>query len=92
MPAKNEKNVDGREGRNHHESANHRVLFQLTGTKSNKAAIGARATVIAGTLTRFDEMRGGASYTSQKDLLDALWAGGDWKDAGSYDSPAERPN
>jgi hypothetical protein len=49
-------------------SANHRVLFKLIGTKSNKAAIGARVTVKAGTLTQFSEVRGGASYLSQNDL------------------------
>ena len=32
---------------NHSESANHRVLFKLVGTKSNKSAIGARVTVKA---------------------------------------------
>jgi hypothetical protein len=49
-------------------SANHRVLFKLVGTKSNKAAIGARVTVKAGTLVQIDEVRGGASYLSQNDL------------------------
>jgi len=53
---------------NHNESANHRVLFKLVGTKSNKAAIGARVTVKAGTLVQLDEVRGGASYLSQNDL------------------------
>jgi hypothetical protein len=49
-------------------SANHRVLFKLVGTKSNKAAIGARVTVKAGTFVQIDEVRGGASYLSQNDL------------------------
>jgi enediyne biosynthesis protein E4 len=53
---------------NHNESRNHRVLFKLVGTKSNKAAIGARVTVKAGSLVQFDEVRGGASYLSQNDL------------------------
>jgi hypothetical protein len=53
---------------NHSDSANHRVLFKLVGTKSNKAAIGARVTVKAGTLVQFSEVRGGASYLSQNDL------------------------
>jgi hypothetical protein len=44
------------------------VLFKLVGMKSNKAAIGARVTVKAGTLVQFDEVRGGASYLSQNDL------------------------
>ena len=53
---------------NHNDSGNHRVLFKLVGTKSNKAAIGARVTVRAGTLIQLDEVRGGASYLSQNDL------------------------
>ena len=53
---------------NRNDSANHRVLFKLVGTKSNKAAIGARVTVKAGTLVQIDEVRGGASYLSQNDL------------------------
>jgi enediyne biosynthesis protein E4 len=47
---------------------NHRVLFRLVGTKSNRAAIGARATVHAAGMTQFDEVRGGGSYLSQNDL------------------------
>jgi enediyne biosynthesis protein E4 len=53
---------------NRNESSNHRVLFKLVGTKSNKSAIGARVTVKAGSLVQFDEVRGGASYISQNDL------------------------
>jgi enediyne biosynthesis protein E4 len=53
---------------NRNDNPNHRVLFKLIGTKSNKSAIGARVTVKAGTLTQFDEVRGGASYLSQNDL------------------------
>jgi hypothetical protein len=53
---------------NRNQSANHRVLFKLVGTKSNNAAIGARVTVKAGTLVQFSEVRGGASYLSQNDL------------------------
>jgi len=47
---------------------NHRVLFRLEGTKSNRAAIGARVTIQAGGMTQFDEVRGGGSYLSQNDL------------------------
>ena len=50
------------------QSANHRVLFHLIGTKSNKAAIGARATIHTGAMTQFDEVRSGGSYLSQNDL------------------------
>ena len=53
---------------NTNRSANHRVMFRLMGTKSNRAAIGARVTVHAGGMTQFDEVRGGASYLSQNDL------------------------
>jgi hypothetical protein len=53
---------------NHNNSPNHRVFFKLVGTKSNKAAIGARVTVKAGALTQMNEVRGGASYISQNDL------------------------
>jgi hypothetical protein len=47
---------------------NHSVLFQLTGTKSNRAAIGARVTVKSRSFTQFNEVRGGGSYLSQNDL------------------------
>jgi len=53
---------------NRNDHPNHRVLFKLVGMKSNKAAIGARVTVKAGTLTQFSEVRGGSSYLSQNDL------------------------
>jgi enediyne biosynthesis protein E4 len=53
---------------NRNDSTNHRVLFKLVGVKSNKAAIGARVTVKAGSLVQFNEVRGGASYLSQNDL------------------------
>jgi len=53
---------------NHGGSTNHRVLFKLVATKSNKAAIGARVTVKAGGFTQINRVRGGASYISQNDL------------------------
>ena len=46
----------------------HRVLFKLIGTKSNRAAIGARVTIRAGGVKQFSEVRGGGSYLSQNDL------------------------
>jgi hypothetical protein len=46
----------------------HRVLFKLIGTKSNRAAIGARVTIRAAGVKQFSEVRGGASYLSQNDL------------------------
>ena len=53
---------------NHGVAGNHRVEFRLMGTKSNRAAIGARVTVRAGKLVQIGEVRGGASYLSQNDL------------------------
>jgi len=50
------------------ETPNHAVLFKLIGSKSNKAAIGARVTVTSGELTQLNEVRGGGSYLSQNDL------------------------
>jgi enediyne biosynthesis protein E4 len=49
-------------------NSNHRVLFQLVGTKSNRAAIGARVTIHSAGMTQFDEVHGGGSYLSQNDL------------------------
>ncbi len=49
-------------------NSNHRVLFKLVGTKSNRAAIGARVTIRSGGVTQFDEVRSGSSYLSQNDL------------------------
>jgi len=46
----------------------HRVLFKLIGTKSNRAAIGARVTIHAASVKQFSEVRGGGSYLSQNDL------------------------
>ena len=44
------------------------MLFKLIGTKSNKAAIGARVTLTSDGLTQIDEVRSGGSYLSQNDL------------------------
>ncbi|HEU5340303.1 CRTAC1 family protein [Edaphobacter sp.] len=52
---------------NETKSANHRVLFKLVGTKSNRAAIGARVAVTAGKLVQIDEVRGGGGYLSSND-------------------------
>jgi hypothetical protein len=53
---------------NHCQNGNHRVLFHLLGTKSNRLAIGARVTVRTGKLTQINEVKGGSSYISQSDL------------------------
>jgi hypothetical protein len=44
------------------------VLFKLVGTKSNRAAIGARVTIHSAGVKQFSEVRSGASYLSQNDL------------------------
>jgi enediyne biosynthesis protein E4 len=49
-------------------NSNHRVTFHLIGTKSNRAAIGARVTIHAAGVMQFNEVRGGGSYLSQNDL------------------------
>jgi enediyne biosynthesis protein E4 len=54
--------------RNDNHDGNHRVLFHLVGTKSNRAAIGARITIRSGGVQQFSEVRGGGSYLSQNDL------------------------
>jgi hypothetical protein len=48
-------------------NSNHRVLFRLIGTKSNRAAVGARVTVYTPAMTQIDEVRGGGSYNSTND-------------------------
>ena len=53
---------------NHCQNGNHRALFKLLGTKSNRLAIGARVTVRTGSLKQFSEVKGGSSYISQNDL------------------------
>jgi hypothetical protein len=53
---------------NRTKTSNHAVLLKLIGTKSNRAAVGARATVTAGDLVQFNEVRSGSSYLSQNDL------------------------
>lgn len=48
-------------------NGNHRVLFRLVGTKSNRMGIGARVTVLAGSMEQVDEVRGGGGYNSSND-------------------------
>ncbi len=49
-------------------NSNHRAGFHLIGTKSNRAAIGARVTIHASGVMQFNEVRAGGSYLSQNDL------------------------
>lgn len=53
---------------NDSKSPNHRVLFKLVGTASNKAAIGTRVTIYYGDTKQTSEVRAGNSYISQSDL------------------------
>ena len=53
---------------NRNNDGNHRVLFTLVGTKSNRAAIGARVTIRTGGVRQIGEVHGGGSYLSQNDL------------------------
>ncbi len=48
-------------------NTNHRVLFRLVGTRSNRMGIGARVTVTAGAAEQIDEVRGGGGYNSSND-------------------------
>jgi enediyne biosynthesis protein E4 len=79
---------------NHGVAGNHRVMFRLVGTKSNRAAIGARVTVRAGKLVQFNEVRGGASYLSQNDLRLHFGLGKeskiDWIEVQWPNSPTEK--
>ena len=49
-------------------NANHRILFQLIGTKSNRAAVGARVRLTTSKMTQIDEVRAGGSYNSTNDI------------------------
>lgn len=63
-------NIDGSPMilRNTGAEGQHWIGFQLTGSKSNRLAIGARVKVTSGSLTQIDEVRSGGSYLSQNDL------------------------
>jgi hypothetical protein len=54
--------------KNRNSDGHHRVAFKLVGTKSNRAAIGARITVRAAGFQQMAEVYGGASSLSQNDL------------------------
>jgi hypothetical protein len=53
---------------NRSQTSRHAVLLHLVGTKSNKAAIGARAIVTVRESSQMGEVRSGSSYLSQNDL------------------------
>jgi hypothetical protein len=48
-------------------NANHRVLFKLTGARSNREAVGARVTLSSKSGTQIEEIRAGGSYISSND-------------------------
>ena len=52
---------------NETKNSNHRVLFKLIGTKSNRGAVGARITVTAGSRSQIEEIKAGSSYLSTND-------------------------
>jgi len=52
---------------NETKNSNHRVLFRLSGTKSNRGAVGARMRVTTSQMTQIDEVRAGGSYNSTSD-------------------------
>ncbi len=63
-------NIDGRPMvlRNESSNGNHWITLQLAGTRSNRAAIGAKIKLIAGGMTQTEEIHSGGSYLSQNDL------------------------
>jgi len=52
---------------NTNQSSNHRVLFRLIGTKSNRDGVGAHVTVTLGSKRRTKQRLGGGSYCSASD-------------------------
>src|ERR1700686_224846 len=48
-------------------NANHRVLFKLIGTKSNRGAVGARITLTSASRSQMEEIKAGSSYLSTSD-------------------------
>jgi len=52
---------------NETKNANHRVLFKLVGTKSNRGAVGARITVTSASRSQIEELKAGSSYLSTND-------------------------
>jgi enediyne biosynthesis protein E4 len=52
---------------NESHSADHRVLFRLAGTRSNRMGIGARVTISTAAMEQVDEVRGGGGYNSSND-------------------------
>ena len=53
---------------NETKNPNHRVLFQLTGTTSNRGAMGARVRLTTLKMGQVGEVRAGGSYNSTSDI------------------------
>ena len=68
----------------------HRVLFKLIGTKSNRAAIGARVTIHSAGVKQFSEVRGGGSYLVAKRSAPPLRPGAAQKNGIRRNSLAQR--
>jgi hypothetical protein len=49
-------------------SGHHWITLKLTGTRSNRDAIGARVRCVSGGVAQWQEVRGGGSYLSQNDF------------------------
>jgi hypothetical protein len=62
--------------RNHGVPGRHWVSFELDGIKSNRLALNARITLVAGGMTQSDEVHSGGSYLSQNDLRIHFGLGG----------------
>jgi hypothetical protein len=54
--------------RNDQQTGNRSIRFRLTGTKSNRDAIGATVRIFAGGLVQSRMVKGGSSYLSQSEL------------------------
>jgi len=54
--------------KNQSPSSNSWILLKLVGTTTNRAAIGSRVTVVAGSQRQVQEVRSGGSFCSQNDL------------------------
>ena len=63
-------NLDGAPSvlRNDDPNTNHWLMVKCIGTRSNRSAIGARVTVVAGDRAQIDEVMSGSSYYSHNDL------------------------
>ncbi len=62
--------------RNDGGNSRHYLRLKLTGTRSNRDAIGARVKVTAGGKTQVDEVRSGSSYCSQSEMVLHFGLGG----------------